>query len=61
VTAETCLARTESRGGPAREDYPKRDDENWLKHSLACMDGETVRLDYKPVVISKYQPKERTY
>jgi succinate dehydrogenase / fumarate reductase flavoprotein subunit len=57
-----AIARTESRGAHYREDYPKRDDVNWLKHTLAWVkpDGE-IELRYKPVVITKYQPKERVY
>ncbi|MCA1830854.1 MAG: succinate dehydrogenase/fumarate reductase flavoprotein subunit, partial [Actinobacteria bacterium] len=54
-------ARTESRGGHYRGDFDKRDDVSWLKHSLAWkIDGDT-KLDYKPVVIDRYQPTERKY
>lgn len=61
VTTTSALARQESRGGHAREDFPKRDDANWLKHTLAWMKNGNVSLGYKPVTITKFQPKERTY
>jgi len=61
VTTVSALARQESRGGHAREDFPKRDDVNWLKHTLAWLKDGKIDLGYKPVVITKYKPKERVY
>ena len=62
VTAVSAMARQESRGAHSREDFPKRDDQNWLSHTLAYLaeDG-AIELKYKPVVIDKYEPKERVY
>lgn len=61
VTAVSAAARKESRGAHARDDYQERDDENWLSHTLCFKDGDGYRLDYKPVVIDRYEPKERVY
>ena len=61
IIADGALNRKESRGAHYRTDYPRRDDENWLKHTLAWKAPEGVRFDYKPVVITKFQPQERKY
>ena len=64
---EGALARQESRGGHYRDDYPKRDDESWLKHTLAYLeDNGSIRLDFKPVrlkplTVDTIEPKERVY
>lgn len=62
MIAESALNRTESRGAHSREDFKERDDKNWLKHSFITLAAdEKVEFDYKPVVITKFQPKPRVY
>jgi succinate dehydrogenase / fumarate reductase flavoprotein subunit len=69
VVVYSARNRQESRGGHMRDDYPKRDDENYMKHTMAYLSGDPhssdaadhIRLDWKPVVITRYQPMERKY
>jgi len=59
---EGAIARKESRGAHYREDYTKRDDENFLKHTLAYMDEDgNITLDYMDVTLGKFEPQERKY
>jgi succinate dehydrogenase / fumarate reductase, flavoprotein subunit len=69
VVVYSARNRKESRGGHMRDDFPKRDDANYMKHTMAYLTGDPhsstaedhIRLDWKPVVVTRYQPMERKY
>jgi succinate dehydrogenase / fumarate reductase flavoprotein subunit len=68
VTVITCRERRESRGAHLREDYPDRNDKKFMVHSMAYLQnkkdkktGVNMKVDWKPVVITNYQPMERKY
>lgn len=61
IITKGAISRTESRGSHFRRDYPRRDDDNWLKHTIARFTEKGPTFEYSEVKITRYEPKERKY
>jgi succinate dehydrogenase / fumarate reductase flavoprotein subunit len=61
VVVVSARNRKESRGGHMRDDFPDRNDEKYMKHTMAYKKGAKIEIDWKPVVITNYPPMERKY
>jgi succinate dehydrogenase / fumarate reductase flavoprotein subunit len=61
VVAKGAINRKESRGSHKRTDHPKRDDDNYLKHTMVTLEDNELNLSYKPVILGMFTPKERVY
>ena len=59
--ASAALNRTETRGAHFRDDFPERDDTNWMKHTLAYLADNDIEIKYKPVIVTKWKPEPRVY
>ena len=61
IIALSSIAREESRGSHSRKDFPDRDDEMWLVHTMAYQDADGPRLEYVPPTLGTFEVKERVY